>query len=548
MSDCRTIVGSQFGNDTRIHQGDNHYNCSHDDRKKCLSDLRVTDPKDDKERIEKSKGGLLKGSYRWILDHDGFKQWMNLESDSRFLWIKGDPGKGKTMLLAGIINELSNEPSIPYQVAYFFCQETDNRINNATAVLRGLIYMLVRSQKSLLMHVWKEYEHAGEQLFKDRNAFTALSRILTAIIADPELKEAVLIIDALDECVADLQLLLELVVELSHHKVRWIVSSRNWPEIDILQNAAQKHVLCLELNRDNISRAVKAFIAHKVEDLAERKGLNVDTKQAIQEYMESNCNDTFLWVALVCQLLKDPKLPAGQILIKLRQTPAGLDSVYRRMLQYVLESYCFEDCKQILKLAITAYRPLTLEELLSLWDPFEITPSDKDTLQQIIQRVGSFLILKDNVVYFIHQSAKDYLVAKAIKELSLDDRAQHFYLFDRCLNALNLNLRRNIYSLEYPGFPIEQVKPPRPDPLAPLQYCCMYWVSHLCDSGLEGLIVALEPGSSLENFLREKSLNWIEAVCLMQILPYTLQAIKRLQGLVATVSIQVSRQPKQSLE
>lgn len=501
----------------------------------------MTDPKDDKKRIEKSKDGLIRESYQWILDHDGFKQWMKLESDSRFLWIKGDPGKGKTMLLAGIIDELNDEPSNTYQIAYFFCQETDSRINNATAVLRGLIYMLVKSQESLLVHVWKEYEHAGEQLFKDCNAFTALSRILTAIIADSELKEAVLIIDALDECITDLQLLLELVVELSHSKVRWIVSSRNWPEIDILQNAAQKHVLCLELNKDNISRAVKAFIAHKVKDLAGRKGLTIDTRQAIQEYMESNCNDTFLWVALVCQLLKDPKLLPCQTMSKLRQTPAGIGNVYQRMLQYVLESYCLEDYKQILKLTIAAYRPLTLNELLSLWDPSGNTPLDRDTLQQIIQRVGSFLILRNNTIYFIHQSAKDYLVAEAANGLGLNSQAQHFYLFERCLNALTMNLRRNIYSLEHPGFPIELVKPPQPDPLAPLQYCSMYWVSHLCDSGSDRLAMALEPGSSLGEFIREKILNWIEAICLMLLLPDALKAMKRLQRLTATVSMTASQ-------
>ncbi|UKZ80134.1 hypothetical protein TrVFT333_007899 [Trichoderma virens FT-333] len=44
-----------------------------DDRdKQCLKDLRETDPRDDKTRIEATKDGLLRGSYRWILDHDDF--------------------------------------------------------------------------------------------------------------------------------------------------------------------------------------------------------------------------------------------------------------------------------------------------------------------------------------------------------------------------------------------------------------------------------------------------------------------------------------------
>jgi hypothetical protein len=74
--------------------------------KRCLEHLRVTNPADDKDRIEKTKGGLLYDSYVWILDTPNFQMWKN-DPDGRLLWIKGDPGKGKTMLLCGIINELN---------------------------------------------------------------------------------------------------------------------------------------------------------------------------------------------------------------------------------------------------------------------------------------------------------------------------------------------------------------------------------------------------------------------------------------------------------
>ena len=46
-----------------------------DGSSQCLADLRTTDPRDDKKRIEAIKGGLLKGSYQWILDHPEFRRW-----------------------------------------------------------------------------------------------------------------------------------------------------------------------------------------------------------------------------------------------------------------------------------------------------------------------------------------------------------------------------------------------------------------------------------------------------------------------------------------
>lgn len=58
------------------------------------------------------------------------------------LWVRGDPGKGKTMLLCWIIDELQTIAPTA-NISFFFCQAMDDRINNATTVLRGLIYMLV---------------------------------------------------------------------------------------------------------------------------------------------------------------------------------------------------------------------------------------------------------------------------------------------------------------------------------------------------------------------------------------------------------------------
>lgn len=114
----------------------------------CLAHLQISDPRYDKARIESVKGGLLKDCYRWILEPKDFQQWRG-DSESHLFWIKGDPGKGKTMLLCGITEELSTAPIDQCLVSYFFCQATDASLNNATAVLRGLVYMLLNKTSHL---------------------------------------------------------------------------------------------------------------------------------------------------------------------------------------------------------------------------------------------------------------------------------------------------------------------------------------------------------------------------------------------------------------
>jgi hypothetical protein len=68
----------------------------------CIQHLCLTNPRDDKKRIEETKGDLLENSYRWILENSDFQQQWYSDEQSHPLWIKGDPCKGKTMLLHGI--------------------------------------------------------------------------------------------------------------------------------------------------------------------------------------------------------------------------------------------------------------------------------------------------------------------------------------------------------------------------------------------------------------------------------------------------------------
>ena len=446
----------------------------------CLRDLRVTDPRHDKIRIEKTNGGLFQDSYRWILDNIDYQQWCH-DQQSRLLWIKGDPGKGKTMLLCGIINELKKSTGKTGLLSFFFCQGTDSRINNATAVLRGLIYLIVDQQPSLISHIRKEYDHAGEALFKDGNAWVALSEIFINILLDPNLKTTYVIVDALDECQTDLQQLLDLTVSTSSKspRVKWIVSSRNWSIIEKWLNTAEEKVkLCLELNADSVSAAVGTYIRHKVNRLAQLQQYDRETRDAVQNHLSSNANDTFLWVALVCQHLE--KISSWNTLVKLNVFPPKLNALYERMIEHICNSEDVDVCKRILAYATTVYRPITLKELTSFDFMLNAVSNNLKSAKKIIKLCGSFLIIRERTIYFVHQSAKDFLLIKAFDKIfSSGIEKVHYTIFSRSLQVMSTALRRNIYSLPHPEFSIDQVEQPNPDSLAEVYYSCVYWINYL---------------------------------------------------------------------
>ncbi|KAL9619027.1 MAG: hypothetical protein Q9160_006348 [Pyrenula sp. 1 TL-2023] len=500
--------------------------------KECLRDLYVTDPRVDKTRIEETKGGLLEDSYHWILKNSDFQEWYgNLQSS--LLWIKGDPGKGKTMLLCGIINELKKITNRPYLLTFFFCQATDSRINNATAVLRGLLYLLIDQQPSLISHVQKRYDHAGKGLFEDANAWVSISDIFINVLQDPNLENTYLIIDALDECITEGEKLLDFIAQKSlvYPHVKWLIASRNWPLIERrLDRTESKVRLCLELNSESVSAAVRSYIQYKVGQLK----YDYNIRDVVLEYLSLNVNDTFLWVALVCQELRDT--PKAMILKTLKLFPPGLDPFYGRMMKQISESRGSELCKQILASIATVYEPITLFELSSLVEMLKSASDDRESLEEIIGLCGSFLIIRNDIIYFMHQSAKDYIVERASLEIFPHGiRAIHYEIFSRSLEVMSKTLYRDIYGLYQPGYPIERVQRPDIDPLAASRYSCLYWIDHLCEwEALDyiGGKVDLQDGGQVDLFVREKYLYWLEALSLLKAISQGVLAIAKLKKLI----------------
>jgi hypothetical protein len=498
----------------------------------CLKALQASDPRDDKARIELDKGGLLRDSYRWVLSHADFQRWLD-GGDSQLLWIRGEPGKGKTMLLCGIIDELKTTAPTA-NISFFFCQATDARINNATAVLRGLIYMLVTQQPALIPHLRESFDGFGKQRFEGPNSWVALSKIFTNILADPHLRGTYLIIDALDECTRDPDRLLSLVAQKSseYRSVKWIVSSRNWPSIERdLNNATQKVNLRLELNEESVSAAVTKYIRSKVEVLAERNKYSNDMRDAVARYLSANARGTFLWVALVCQELSHT--PGWKTQKKLMAFPPGLDALYRRMMDQIRDSEDAALCKDILAVVSVVYRPITLDELAALVDSLDSVPGGHESLTEIVGLCGSFLTLRECTISFVHQSAKDFLLNQAHDEIfpsGIEDI--HRTIFLRSLRVMRGTLRRDIYNLGAPGFSISKVRTPDPDPLAAVRYSCVYWIHHLrdCDPK-KNANKDLQDGGSIDTFLREKYLHWLEALSLQKSLSKGVASMLGLEGL-----------------
>jgi hypothetical protein len=227
------------------------------------------------------------------------------------------------------------------------------------------------------------------------------------------LKNTYLIIDALDECEIRLPQLLNLVVQSASTfpRVKWIVSSRNKPDIEArlrLDNAQIR--LSLELNEKHVSRAVEMFIDFKVSKLP----LIIDDsalQETVRGQLYAKASGTFLWAALVLKELE--LVESWDVLEVLQEVPSELEPLYDRMMQQVqqLQRKDPEFCRLVLSTVTRAYRPLHLLEVGALSSLPEKISNNLDHVKKIVNKCGSFLTVREDRTYFIHQSAKEFLSA-----------------------------------------------------------------------------------------------------------------------------------------
>lgn len=508
--------------------------------KQCVGDLQSSDPRDDKSRIAAGKDDLLRDSYAWILDDNYFLSWLSRD-DTQILWIKGEPGKGKTMMMMALEKELSDRLETTERdgiLSYFFCQNTDDKLNNAVAIVKGLIFLLVVQQPDLTKHLLEEPNPAWKDASRGKNALHALWRVLCNILNDLVESNCVpiyLMIDALDECDESLSQFLELITKnlpSLPNTVKWLLASR--PHIDIdtsLSPERARSKIDLELNSKHIAYAVSKYVDFKVQQLSEKRKYNKDLRKIVTQYLHDNSEGTFLWVALVCKELEKVELWKTKKILK--QFPPGLTPLYDRMARQIMEynKDTLDFCSRTLSAVALAIRPLKLKELVAVARLPREEFRYPEAIAELVGRCGSFLTLRDDTASFVHQSAKDYLLESGIFPTA---QSEHLNITHNLLQAMGV--------LKYDICGIKTYGPILDDPKASINlvslerigYACCYWIDHLCAASAPGQDkrILLSDGGEINQFLDRHFLHWLESLSLLGRISAGISMIRKLLHIV----------------
>ena len=292
------------------------------------------------EDLANAKAARHANTCQWLLARDAFVHFSQATcSGGSFLWIYAQPGAGKTVLAAFLVDYFALHQQSGC-VLYFFCKDTDDDKRTPTAIARSLLYQLFYAlrKRALVSALIEELSAAmDESGHKTAHEFATVWKTLSNHIS--ALTPAIIIVDALDECHNSEVLIQSLRSMASSHNVRVILTSRKERYLYQLLHESPS----IEIAPEDVDSDIKAFVEAKV--AASPRLSHPSVRSLVVKRLCESHEGMFLWVQYMVKELKSC-VSLEQVQEELRELPKGLDAVYQRILQRLQETLD----KQTLKL------------------------------------------------------------------------------------------------------------------------------------------------------------------------------------------------------
>ncbi|KAI5921697.1 ankyrin [Camillea tinctor] len=376
----------------------------------------------------------------WLPKRDLYKSWKDFAQQGEhhgFLWIKGKPGTGKSVMMKYLLQHERRSKTNDIIISFFFNARGSILERTTEGLYRSLLFQLLRAIPNQEI----DYESLRPlQLLSENKPWPleGLKEAFGSIIEQLGSCRVVCFIDALDECPEDqvrdmiyfFEDIGEKAVEAASN-VRVCFSSRHYPHITIRKGLQ----LILEDQSDH-SEDIQMYIESKLK-------VGEHERQEISEEILQRSSDIFLWAALVVNILNKEYDKGGRINVRkrLRQIPTGLHELFHDILT--------RDQRDLNKLVLClqwilfANRPLRPEELYfamqlnleskfgSYWDREQI-PIDQINRFNLQVSKGLTEVTKAKLgrsetraskdttkfgaskatIQFIHESVRDYLLVE----------------------------------------------------------------------------------------------------------------------------------------
>lgn len=270
-----------------------------------------------------------RGTCQWMLTDPKYLEWVGSTSNEN-LWLHANPGTGKTVLCASVIENLESEGR---KVAYFFCSFQEPTKRRISSVLRSLAVQLLRLQPqtpSALEELYESEMHHGQTKLRNEEVILQVLRALLRRI-----DRVHIVLDGLDEC-DDRPQALRLLTEVFKFQtlgiVKWFWASRLEAEFEELASSVNSRVI--HATKTQVENDMKNLLGSFLE---ERQGVAENSDKSVEDWITA-ADGNFLWLCIMLRTLTgcDLTCPA-EIKEELTKFPTGLTGCYLRVLQQILK-------------------------------------------------------------------------------------------------------------------------------------------------------------------------------------------------------------------
>ncbi|KAI8954389.1 hypothetical protein F4801DRAFT_575466 [Xylaria longipes] len=359
----------------------------------------------------------------WLLEKAEYVDWIDatkFDQHRGFLWVKGKPGTGKSVLLKYALANLRTTASNRIQISFFFNARGNELEKSTIGMYRSLLVQLYeklprlqRAFDALGLSPTVATESLAGSIESLKDLFEQTIRLLgtTPIVC---------CVDALDECddsqARDMVAFFHRLGDISKAiNVRfWVFfTSRHYPHITITKGLH----LVLESQKGH-DRDIYEYIEKMCTFGNGKMARNLKSR------MQEKASGVFLWVVLVVKILNkehDEGRTMRRLQDRLSEIPSDLHELFRDLL--TRDTRNKDELFLCLQWLLFSARPLTPEELyfaiLSGTEPEEVIPWDieevpRDTIAKFILNSSKGLAesttLDEPTVQFIHESVRDFLL------------------------------------------------------------------------------------------------------------------------------------------
>ncbi|KAF2997590.1 hypothetical protein E8E13_002695 [Curvularia kusanoi] len=440
----------------------------------------------------------------WLLQDSNFNLW--LRKQHGILWIKGDPGSGKSVLMKHAVRSTKIRFPKELVVPYFIHGQGSELQRTSMGVYRALLNSLLSHfpvclAKLVTIFEDRESRFGGYNTGRWSWSSNELQEFLTDLLINHTQQHQVTIfVDALDECgegpAREMMAYFDTLTKQAgprEARVRICLSSRYYPilGIDDLPSISVE-----ERNHKDI----KWFVNDRLRTFG-----SSPTRQKVLEEIMSKAQGGFQWALLVTELIIDRKLSGRRVVGQVASCPSTLSDLYASLLNDGTEM----EKRQAIKLfrwIIFARRPMSAQELrealftdhnMSYTSVTELRNHEQwsetmEDFQRYVTYISKGLVKFEarefweqweesgHEAQLIHQSVADFLVKDFLTDEGMNSACAGHYLISRsCLKYLTLR--------DIPGrCPQQRDRMSSEFPLAP--YAVRYVFDHIRSVEEAGLV------------------------------------------------------------